>query len=219
MTTGKAYKGLAMEGRIATWYAANTGRDRRRFAETADAVAGDVALGATILEVAPGPGYLAVELARRGYCVSAVDISRSFVDIARANAKQAGVAVDIRHGNAAALPFGAASFEFVVCTAAFKNFTDPVGALNDMHRVLKPGARASIYDLRKDASPEAIEREVRSMRLSRVNALVTRGIFRFGLLRRAYTAEALRQIAGESAFGRCEIRANGIGLELRLAKE
>jgi 2-polyprenyl-3-methyl-5-hydroxy-6-metoxy-1,4-benzoquinol methylase len=39
--------------------------------------------GGTILEVAPGPGYLAIELARRGYAVTALDISASFVKIAR----------------------------------------------------------------------------------------------------------------------------------------
>jgi ubiquinone/menaquinone biosynthesis C-methylase UbiE len=215
----KAYKGLPMEGPVATWYAKNTARDDRRFRATARAVAERVPAGSRILEVAPGPGYLAIELARRGYAVTAVDISRSFVRIARKNAADAGVDVTVEQGNASALPLADASFDSVVCMAAFKNFADPVGAMNEMHRVLKPGGRASIYDLRKDASAEDIASEVRGMHLSAWNTFVTRFIFRFGLLKAAYTREQLEQMAASSRFGHCEISVSGIGLEVLLARQ
>ena len=214
----KAYKGLPMEGPVATWYARNTARDDRRFRDTARAVAERVPSGGRILEVAPGPGYLTIELARRGYSVTAIDISRSFVRIARKNAADAGVDVTVEQGNASALPLPDASFDYVVCMAAFKNFADPVGAMNEMHRVLKPGGRASIYDLRKDASAEDISSEVRGMHLSAWNTLLTRFIFRFGLLKAAYTREQLAQMAASSRFGRSEISVSGIGLEVLLTR-
>jgi ubiquinone/menaquinone biosynthesis C-methylase UbiE len=218
VATQKAYKGLPMEGPVATWYAKNTARDDRRFRETARAVADRVRPGGRILEVAPGPGYLAIELARRGYAVTAVDISRSFVRIAGKNAADAGVTVTVEQGNASALPLPDASFDYVVCTAAFKNFSDPVGAINEMHRVLKPGCAASIYDLRKDAAAADITTEVRGMHLSTWNALLTRFIFRFGLLRAAYTREQMEGMAAQSAFGTGEMRVDGIGFELRLTR-
>jgi ubiquinone/menaquinone biosynthesis C-methylase UbiE len=218
VTATKGYKGMAMEGMMARWYARNTGRDLRRFSETADAVAARVPVGGHILEVAPGPGYLAINLARRGYVVTALDISQTFVDIARENATRAGVTVDVRHGNASAMPFPDASFDFIVCTAAFKNFSDPVGALNEMHRVLEPGHEAAVFDLRKDASLEEIETEVRNMGLSPLNAAMTRFIFRFGLLKRAHTREALERMTAASRFTRHHIVANGIGFEWRLMK-
>jgi ubiquinone/menaquinone biosynthesis C-methylase UbiE len=217
-TCEKPYKGMAMEGVIATWYTKNTGRDLRRFKAAARAVAERVPRGGRVLEVAPGPGYLAIEIAKSGREVAALDISKSFVKIARENANKAGVAIDVRHGNAAAMPFADASFDFVICMAAFKNFADPVSALNEIFRVLKPGGQASIYDLRKDAAREDIDAEVRDMHLSMVNTLLTRWIFRFGLLKSAYTREQLEEMAMISRFGRCEITANGIGLELRLMK-
>jgi ubiquinone/menaquinone biosynthesis C-methylase UbiE len=219
MVSAKAYKGLPMEGMIATWYARNTGGDMRRFTDTARLVAERVGPRADLLEVAPGPGYLAIELAKRGYAVTALDISKSFVRIARENAAKRGVNVDVRHGNSSAMPFADASFDFVVCMAAFKNFGDPLGALNEMHRVLRPGGQASIFDLRKDASLQDIAAEVRDMHLTAWNALLTRFIFRHGLLRAAYTSEQLARMAGESRFGRGEIESRGIGLEVRLKKD
>src|SRR5262245_39257731 len=178
LATPKAYKGFAMEGVIATWYTKNTGRSLRRFDDVVGVVSERVAPRASVLEVAPGPGYLAVELAKRGYQVAAVDISRSFVRIVGERAKQAGVTVDIRLGDAAALPLSDGLFDYVVCMAAFKNFTNPVGAINEMYRVLKPGGQASIYDLRKDARYEDIDAEVRGMGLSSVQAILTRWTFR-----------------------------------------
>src|SRR5437867_1951424 len=126
MVTAKAYKGLPMEGMIATWYARNTRRDMRRFTDTARLLAERVRPGSDVLEVAPGPGYLSIEMAKRGYTVTALDISKSFVRIARENAAKSGVTVDVHYGNASAMPLADASFDFVVCMTAFKNFTNPV---------------------------------------------------------------------------------------------
>ena len=47
-------------------------------------------------------------------------------------------------------------FDLVVCRAAFKNFSEPLKALNETHRVPKPGGKAIIIDLRMDASWEEV---------------------------------------------------------------
>jgi ubiquinone/menaquinone biosynthesis C-methylase UbiE len=207
-----------MEGAIASWYARNTGRDQSRFVKTAQVLAERARPGSDVLEVAPGPGYLAIELAKRGYAVSALDISKSFVRMTRENAARSGVRVDVRHGNAASMPFDEASFDVVVCVAAFKNFTDPIGAISEMHRVLRPGGHASILDLRKDATMEEIAAEVRRMQLSAWNARLTRLAFRFTLLKRAYTRDQLERMASQSRFSRWDVALDGIGFELRLIK-
>lgn len=215
----KPYAGVQMEGPIASWYARST-RIRPDRPETARAIAEQVAEGGAILEVAPGPGYLAIELARLGknYRISGLDISHSFVRIAHAKAREAGVSIDFRQGDVAHMPFAGESFDFIVCQAAFKNFPDPVGALNEMHRVLSPGGRAVILDLRKDAPLAAIEAEVRSMNLNPLNAFVTRLIFRYGLLRAALSRDALERVAAASRFAHSEIILDGIGVEVRLVK-
>lgn len=213
----KPYRGPAMEGVIADWYAQITRRDRGYLA-LATAIEARVAPGARVLEVAPGPGYLTVELARRGLRVSAVDISASFVEITENNARAAKVAVDVRYGNASQLPFRDDSFDHLVCRAAFKNFSDPLGALDEAYRVLARGGTASIIDLRKEASGDEIHAEVDRMQLSWLNALWTRLTFRWFLLGKAYTAEAIEQLVARSRFGRGEIVRDGIAFDLRLTK-
>jgi ubiquinone/menaquinone biosynthesis C-methylase UbiE len=167
----KAYKGPAMEGFIASWYARTTKEDSRH-ARSAETLQRELPRGARVLEIAPGPGYLSIALAKRADLrVGGVDISESFVRIAKENARAAGVEVDFRHGNASELPHEAESFDFVVCQAAFKNFTDPAGALDEVHRVLAPGGRASIYDLRKEASLEDIDAEIGRMKISGIASM------------------------------------------------
>jgi ubiquinone/menaquinone biosynthesis C-methylase UbiE len=206
-----------MEGRTAHWYARQRGTDSqlRLVRDQAAELTALLPAGAEILEVAPGPGYLAVELARRGYAVTGLDISRTMVEIAAEHARRAGVAVDVQHGDATRMPFEAGRFDLVVCQAAFKNFLDPVRALDEMHRVLRPGGTAVIQDLNRDATRSDIAAEVRRMRLSPVNAAVTRLTLGW-LRRRAHSPADFRALAARSAFGSAEVRTDGIGLEVRL---
>jgi ubiquinone/menaquinone biosynthesis C-methylase UbiE len=215
----KGYRGLGMEGPVARWYARLTGGKRERFEATARALAADLGAGARVLEVAPGPGYLAIELAKLGrYEVVGLDISATFVELATENARNAGVPVTFRQGNAAALPFDDESFDRIVCQAAFKNFSEPVRALAEMHRVLRPGGKAVIIDLRRDAPAAAIRAEVQRMGLGPINALITRLTFKHMLLKRAYSEDQFRTMAARTPFAHCEVRPDTIGLTVILTK-
>jgi len=208
-----------MEGMLATWYARNTKKSLAEFQLCAKRIASQLCMRDRVLEIAPGPGYLAIELANLGaFCVTGVDISRSFVRIAAANAAEAGTPVEFREGDAAALPFADATFDFVVCRAAFKNFTDPVGALREMHRVLRPGGSALIIDLRNDASDAALDAAVDDMRLGGVDAFITRGTFKHFLRKRAYSRDDFARMAALTPFGHCDISEGPIGFDTRLTK-
>lgn len=215
----KGYKGLGMEGRIATWYAKNTHKDMAEFRSLAERLSKDMPAGSRVLEVAPGPGYLAIELAKRGkYEITGLDISETFVDIATENAWNESVKVDFQHGNASDMHFDEDSFDFIVCRAAFKNFSQPVEAFNEMHRVLKPGGRAIIMDLRKDASLGDIDAYIESTGLGWVNSLIYRFTFRFMLIPRAYSKQQFMGMASISRFHGCEVNEDGIGFEVILKK-
>jgi ubiquinone/menaquinone biosynthesis C-methylase UbiE len=218
-TSKKPQKGPAMEGFVATWYAKITKGEAREYGRCAATVAERVPVGGAILDLAAGPGYLAIELAKlQRYRVFGLDISKTFVRIAAEHAASEGVEIEFREGNAAQMPYADESFDFVVCRAAFKNFSDPVGALNEVHRVLKPGGQASIFDLRGESSHEEIQALVRGMNLSALNALWTRMTFRFFLLKNAYTEDAIKAVAAQSRFGGGEVVHSGVEFDLRLRK-
>lgn len=216
----KGYRGMAMEGSIARWYARTRGTESQiaDWARQAERLTRDLPPMADVLELAPGPGYFAVELARTGRVrVTALDISATFVGIVRANARRAGVEVSVRQGDASRMPFADASFDLVVCQAAFKNFSRPQTAVNEMFRVLRPGGSARIQDMRHDALDVAIRDEVRAMNLGPLRAWVTRGALR-SLRRRAYSVGEFRAFARASPFGDGEVETSGIGIELLLQR-
>jgi len=218
----KPYRGIGMEGLTAKWYASLTAKSMDDFKALARRLGDSLPAGARVLEVAPGPGYFAIELAKLGskglgdYRIKGLDISRTFVDIAQKNASDARVDIDFRHGNASAMPFASRSFDFVLCRAAFKNFSEPLRALQEMYRVLDTGGRAVIIDLRKDASAESIDRAVNQMHVGSVNGLITKFTFRHVLLKRAYTKRDFEQFVDQTAFSPVEIDQNDLGLELTL---
>jgi ubiquinone/menaquinone biosynthesis C-methylase UbiE len=216
----KGYKGLPMEGIVARWYTRirRSGSQIEEWRKQAAQLTEGLPDGADVLEVAPGPGYFAIELARGGRLhVIGLDISYTFVGIAREHARRAGVSVDFQQGDASRMPFAEGSFDLIVCQAAFKNFSRPGKALDEMYRVLRGGGTAVIQDMRKDASDVAIREEVNAMRLGPVNAFMT--MRALGMLRRrAYTQEQFERLAAASAFDGCEIETSGIGIEVRLKK-
>jgi ubiquinone/menaquinone biosynthesis C-methylase UbiE len=216
--TAKAYKGMGMEGPIATWYAKNTEKMMDEQRAEARALAAELAPGAKVLEVAPGPGYMAVELARAGCDVTGLDISKSFVKLAAQYAAKQGVRVDFRHGNASAMPFADSTFDQIVCRAAFKNFAQPAQALVEMHRVLRPGGRALIIDMRKNTSPSEIDAYLKTVSMRGMDRLMTKWALRFLLARRAYTRREIEGFIAQTKFQKSEIQESGLGFEIRLEK-
>jgi ubiquinone/menaquinone biosynthesis C-methylase UbiE len=218
-TTTRAYKGLPMEGMIASWYAKTTLKDINRHQLMAKLLVEQIPANGSVLEVAPGPGYFCIELAKLGrYQISGLDISRSFVEIARRNAREAGYKIDFREGNASAMPFKDGSFDFTFCQAAFKNFSEPVKAISEMYRVLKPGGTAVIADMRHDATAEDIEREVEGMELDPLNRFFVKWTFDHMLLKSAYTVEQMKSMVAQTPFVSCRIDVKGVGFMAWLEK-
>jgi ubiquinone/menaquinone biosynthesis C-methylase UbiE len=213
----KAYKGMGMEGFIANWYARQTGKNPEEFRTLARQLSPRIKAGDRVLEIAPGPGYLAIELFKLTRCrMIGLDISSTFVAIANANAEKAGMDICFEQGDAADMPYPANAFNFIVCRAAFKNFARPLAALNEMHRVLRPGGTALIIDLRKDFSPDAIRDYTEGKGL--INGAIIKWTFNTMLKKRAYTKEGIAKLASQSQFGGSDLKLDPIGFELWLHK-
>jgi ubiquinone/menaquinone biosynthesis C-methylase UbiE len=217
--TIKGYRGMGMEGAVARWYDKSTRKDMERFQALAARLRTVLPQGGDMLEVAPGPGFVAIEMAKGGaYRVTGLDVSRTMVELAHKNAAEAGVEVDFRHGNASAMPFANESFDLLACSAAFKNFSEPHKALEEMHRVLRPGGTALVADLRKDVPMSEIKKYFGAIGLSTINRWMTLAAFRFMLLKRAYTQPQFEAMLADIPFRSKEIRLVDIGVELWLQK-
>ncbi|MFZ0747041.1 MAG: methyltransferase domain-containing protein [Terracidiphilus sp.] len=215
----KPHADRGMEGMVAKWYAANTAEMMKEYIELAHRISRQVPEGSSVLEVAPGPGYFCIELAKLGrYSITGLDISRTFVTMAAKKAAEAGVTVDFRQGSASNMPLPENSFDFLLCRAAFKNFAKPVGALEEMCRVLRPGGRGLIIDLKRNASPEVVSRQVDGMGLSWFNRVMTKVTFKTMLIKSAYTRDEFQHMLAQTHFSGVEIAEGDIGLEISMTK-
>jgi ubiquinone/menaquinone biosynthesis C-methylase UbiE len=215
----KPHADRAIEGIAAKWYAANTAEMMKDYIDLARRISSQLPEGSDVLEIAPGPGYFSVELAKLGrYAITGLDISHSMVRIATKNAAAAGVPARFLQGSASNMPFPKNSFDFLLCRAAFKNFARPFEALQEMCRVLKPGGRGVIIDLNRNATPEAINQGIDAMQLSWFNRLFTRLVFKTALIKSAYTKEEFQDLLWETSFSHSEIIESDIGFEIWLTK-
>jgi SAM-dependent methyltransferase len=167
-----------------------------RIADDVAAVAPD---RARVLEVGGGPGHLSIRLARQhGLQVTGLDLDPAMISRARANADRPGGGHQPRPsflvGDVAALAFPDQSFDLVVSTLSMHHWADPTAGLAEIGRVLRPGARALVWDFRPGVRPHPFGprhadlpdpvQHARGTRLRVVNATPWPWPWRFNLTQR-----------------------------------
>jgi ubiquinone/menaquinone biosynthesis C-methylase UbiE len=115
-------------------------------------------LGERVLEIGPGTGYYTLDMAEwltpgsgdpsGGGFVEIFDLQQEFLDHVSRRAAERGLGnVVPTQGDATALPYAGASIDAVVLTAVLGEIPDPVAALREIRRVLKPGGRLIVGEL------------------------------------------------------------------------
>jgi ubiquinone/menaquinone biosynthesis C-methylase UbiE len=171
-------------------------------AATASAMVPD---GARVLEVGCGPGHLSIRLARQhGLDTTGLDLDPVMIERARVNAGRTSEGFgrlpperlpSFLVGDVASLPFPDGSFDLVVSTMSMHHWADPAAGLAEMARVLRPGARALVWDFRPGyvplhgKLPDPVE-HTRGTPLRVVSATPWRWPWRFSLTRRIELARA-----------------------------
>ncbi len=104
--------------------------------------------GMDLLDVGCGPGTITVDLARRAAPGRVIGIDRAADVLAQAAAYAEREGVDVRFeaGDVYALAFGDASFDIVHAHQVLQHLADPVAALSEMRRVLRPGGIVAARD-------------------------------------------------------------------------
>ncbi len=143
----------------AEWDLMFTAEDLERLTNIADGL--NVKSGMDILDLGCGTGILFDILRRRvgdSGSITGVDFSYEMAQKAHRNFPFANV--NVVDADAQALPFADSAFDMAVAFSAFPHFTDQQRAVNETHRVLKPGAIFYIIHLISSKEIVDIHREI-----------------------------------------------------------
>lgn len=102
--------------------------------------AANVGAGTRLIDVAAGPGRLAVAAAARGARATGCDLAPAMVALARK--LNPGIRFD--EASAEALPYGDGAFDAVTCAFGMGHFSDPERVAAEFARVLAPSGRVAL---------------------------------------------------------------------------
>lgn len=128
---------------IAEAYAADMLPLFELFAADALELAG-ITPGAKVLDVATGPGTLALMAASRGAKVTAIDFSPAMIQQLQARVGRAGTPVEVHTGDGQRLMFASDHFDRAFSMFGLMFFPDRGAGFRELHRVLAPGGRAVV---------------------------------------------------------------------------
>jgi ubiquinone/menaquinone biosynthesis C-methylase UbiE len=111
-----------------------------------------------LLEVGCGIGVDSIQLAKRGFQVTAVDLTENALMVARQFAKRRGVSIDFRLGNAEGLDFPDESFDVVYSFGVLHHTPDIERSVAEVHRVLRPGGIAYVMLYHRDSLVNLVHR-------------------------------------------------------------
>jgi ubiquinone/menaquinone biosynthesis C-methylase UbiE len=155
------------------------------------------------VDLGSGPGYLAIKLASAApdLQVTGIDLSDEMLAQAERYTQRSGLQgrVAFKKGDVAQIPFPDDSLDLVVSTLSLHHWSDPVGVLDEIARVLRPGGSFLVFDLRRDMTAPFylllwfVTRCVAPSALRRVNEPL-------GSRDAAFTVQEAAHLAGESCL-------------------
>lgn len=152
----------------------------REYREIAQDLASRIDKG-RVLDVGTGPGWMLLRLYQLNNQLQlyGLDISEAMVQLARDNL--AGIPADFRQGNIEHTDYEDGFFDIVTCTGSFYLWDRPEQCLDEIHRILKPGQSAYLYETYKDYRHDDLRKALR------------KNLEQEGLLRRLITPRFLRR--------------------------
>lgn len=100
-----------------------------------------IAPGTRLLDIGCGAGQITIPMAKRGINVTGLDLAQNLVDHANARAQAEGLEIEIRQGDAEALPFSDASFDVTLSFIGAMFAPRPELVASEMARTCRPGGQ------------------------------------------------------------------------------
>jgi len=114
-----------------------------------------------LLEVGCGIGVDSIQLAKRGFQVTAVDLTENALAVARQFAARREATVDFRLGNAEGLDFPDESFDAIYSFGVLHHTPDIKRSVAEVHRVLRPGGTAYVMLYHRNSLVNLMHRALR----------------------------------------------------------
>ena len=164
------------------------------------------------LEIGPGPGYLGLEWLKKteSTMLLAVEISPEMTKIAERNAREYGLEGRVKYvkGDAHQIPFDNNTFDGVFTNGSLHEWSQPIRVFDEIYRVLKPGAKYFISDMRRDMNPFVKQfmklmvkpKEIRPGFVSSINA--------------SYTTDEIRSVLDQSKLKESVVAKTFMGFEI-----
>ena len=169
------------------------------------------------VEIGPGPGYLGLEWLKKTEStkLTGLEISNSMIFHAEKNSREYKLSERASYiqGNALSIPFEDNSFDAAFSSGSMHEWENPLTVFNEIHRILKPGGKVYISDLKRN-----------------LNLLIT-AIFYFsvkgqsmkkGLLssvKASYTRNELVRLCEWSLFNNFSVKENPAGISITVWKD
>lgn len=162
------------------------------------------------LEIGPGPGYLGLEWLKKtkDTRLKGLEISNDMITLAQRNAKEYGLVdrAEYVNGDARKMPFEDAYFDAIFSNGSLHEWAHPEMIFNEIARVLKPGGKYLISDLRRDMIAPirwflwlAVKpREMRPGLITSINA--------------SYTVPEIKSILGHTKLQGWQVSKNVLGI-------
>ncbi|HUK32663.1 MAG TPA: ubiquinone/menaquinone biosynthesis methyltransferase [Vicinamibacterales bacterium] len=108
--------------------------------------------GARAVDLATGTGDIAFALAAAGADVIGVDVTLRMIQLANGKKDPGSGAPSFMVGDMTALPFKGGSFDVATAGYGLRNVPDLRAAIDEIHRVLKPGGAALSLDFNRPSN-------------------------------------------------------------------
>jgi ubiquinone/menaquinone biosynthesis C-methylase UbiE len=137
----------------------------RRFVDDVLAAGGGEIQG-DILDLGTGTARIPIELCRRAKdCrIMAADAATNMLDLARLNVEIAGLMfrIQLAHVDAKKMPFADGMFDIVISNSILHHIPEPIAALREAVRVLRPGGLLFFRDLLRPKSKVELDQLVQT---------------------------------------------------------
>lgn len=163
-----------------------------------------------VLEVGSGPGYLGVEWLKstEGTALRGVDINERMIATARRRAGGSGLGERVEYikADASRMPFEDGFFDGVFSNCSLHEWVNPDPILDEIARVIKPGGKYCIVDMRRDMKPRVrhflwLKTQPEEMRPTCLSAIAA-----------SYTVSEMKAMLTKSKLANWHVKKNFWGL-------